>query len=85
MDAPPNEVTIADIRKNAKESYRVRLGEYKGFRFADVRIWFGELDALKPSGKGVAIRPDALPEVIKALQEAQRRLACGPANSESSQ
>lgn len=74
MDAPLDLETIADIRKNSKETYRVRLGEYKGFRFADLRIWFGEPNDLKPSGKGVAIKPEAISAVISALQEAQRRL-----------
>lgn len=75
MHASSEEVTVADIRKNSKETYRVRLGEFKGHRFADLRIWYGEPEDLKPSGKGVAIKPEALESVIAALQEAQRRLA----------
>lgn len=74
MSADPTEVLVAEIPKNSRESYRVRLGEFKGHRFVDVRIWFGEADQRKPSGKGVAIRPDALPAVISALQDAQKRL-----------
>ncbi len=72
--SPPDQSFIVDVPKNAKECYRIQIGEYKGFTYADVRIWYGEADARKPSGKGVAIRPDALPAVIKALEEAQRRL-----------
>lgn len=74
MSADAPDILIAEIPKNSREAYRVRIGEYKGHRFIDVRIWYGDEKDRKPSGKGVAIRPDAIPAVIAALQEAQAHL-----------
>lgn len=78
MNAPSaergEEIILAEIRKNARECYRVRLSEFKRFRFVDIRLFYGDEGDRKPSAKGVAIKPDVLPEVIAALQEAQKRL-----------
>jgi hypothetical protein len=59
---------IAEIPKNQREVYRVIARTYKGYRLADVRVWFYDPDTgeLRP-GKGVSIKAEALPDIIKAL------------------
>ncbi|MFT4046953.1 MAG: transcriptional coactivator p15/PC4 family protein [Solimonas sp.] len=58
-----------EIQKNAREVYRVQATEYKGHALVDVRVWYLADDGeYKPSAKGLSIKRDALPEVIKALQ-----------------
>lgn len=62
---------IGTIRKNAQEDIAVSLRTYKGYRFVDLRVM-----ARRPGGepvptaKGVAIKPDALPEIIELLRQA---------------
>lgn len=75
MNASPLDTVIAEIPKNSRETYRIRLGEYKGHVFCDLRLWYSTEGDKKPSAKGIAIKPDALPAVIAALQDAQKRLA----------
>lgn len=68
-----DERTIATIGKNASEEYRVRLVEFHGRPFVDIRV-FATKDATGervPTKKGVAIQPDKLSEIIEALQQAQ--------------
>lgn len=59
---------IAEIEKNSREVYRVMARTFKGYRLADVRVWFDAPDTgeLRP-GKGISIKVDALPEIVEAL------------------
>lgn len=59
---------IAEIQKNQREVYRVTARTLKGYRLADVRVWFDdpETGALRP-GKGVYIKAECLPEIVAAL------------------
>jgi hypothetical protein len=76
LDPPPIDHNEPDrltgtLRKNAREDIAVALRIYKGYRFADLRVM-----ARRPGGepvptaKGVAIKPDALPEIIELLRQA---------------
>jgi hypothetical protein len=47
--------------------------EYKGRRYLDIRVYTeiqGKADKV-PTKKGIALRPDLIPELIKALEGAQ--------------
>lgn len=87
----PDADLIATIVKNAREEIRARVGEYRGHRFADLRIFVdapGERAPLGrvPTKKGVAIPIAALPEVIAALRKAQAIEAArqrSPANQDA--
>lgn len=66
---------IAKVEKNAGENIIVQLTEWQGRDLVDVRVWQkplpGEKDAKgTPTKKGLSFRPDILPEIIGALQEA---------------
>ena len=67
--------TVAIIEKNRVEEIRVRLVEFHGRPFADIRV-FTTADATGervPTRKGIALRPEKLPELIEALRGAERR------------
>ncbi|MBP2294712.1 hypothetical protein [Azospirillum rugosum] len=66
---------IATLPKNRRQEIRVRIGTYKGHRFADVRIFSdppSDRSALGrvPTRRGVAVAVDALPDLINALRKA---------------
>jgi hypothetical protein len=67
MNAP-----IAIIPKNPMEDIRVSWEEYRGHRYLDIRVYTeidGKADRM-PTKKGVTLRPDLVPELIKALEGA---------------
>jgi len=59
---------IAEIPKNQREVYRVVRRSFKGYKLVDVRVWFDDSETgdLRP-GKGVSIKAELLPDVVKAL------------------
>ena len=64
---------IAIIPKNSMDEIRVRWSEYKGHRYLDIRVYTeieGKADKV-PTEKGVTLRPDLIPELMKALESAQ--------------
>ena len=69
------ETTITTIDRSQTTDIRVRLCEWHGKTFVDVRQ-FVVADATErvPTRKGIAIPPSLLPDVISALQEAAARL-----------
>ena len=69
-----DETTIATIERSKTSDIRVRLVEFGGKLFVDVRT-FVVVDAVDrvPTRKGIAIPPALLDEVIEALQEAALR------------
>ena len=73
MSEPLN-VPIATIPKNSREEIRVQLSEFKGTRFADVRI-FAEFAAAmgkrSPTAKGVTIPLDRLSAFVRAVTDAE--------------
>lgn len=65
---------LIEIPKGRGEVYRIRLAEYRGRPFVDIRTWYPDDEGQFKPGKGASLRPDVLPAVIAALQDAQRRL-----------
>ena len=62
---------IAIIPKTSIDEIRVMWSEFKGHRYLDIRV-YTEIDGDKvPTKKGVTLRPDLIPELIKALESAQ--------------
>jgi hypothetical protein len=67
MNGPMNE-PLAVIRKSSMDEIRVMWSEYKGHRYLDIRVYTeveGKVDKV-PTKKGVTLRPDLIPELIKA-------------------
>ncbi len=61
---------VVRIEKNVFEDILVQLTEFKGHELVDVRVYVR--DSEKFTRKGIAFRPELLPGVIRALQEAER-------------
>ena len=64
---------IAIIPKNNIDEIRVLWSEFKGHRYLDIRVYTeidGKTDKV-PTKKGVTLRPDLIPDLIKALESAQ--------------
>lgn len=68
---------LLTLPKGRGKELRVTLSDFKGTTYVDVRTWYETPDGTetKPTREGVSIRPDILPDVLKALQAAQKQLA----------
>ena len=56
------------IEKNSRESVVVSETEYKGNKYVDVRVFYKDTDgSLKPTRKGVSVRPEKVAELVAAL------------------
>jgi len=62
---------IATIVKNSRESLRVSLDRYREHDYIDLRLYADNGVEQVPTRKGLTIRPDLLPAVIEALQQAE--------------
>ena len=59
------------IEKNSRESIVVSEIEYKGNKYVDVRVFYKDTDgSLKPTRKGVSLRPEKVAELVAALAAA---------------
>ena len=59
------------IEKNSRESIVVSEIEYKGNKYIDVRVFYKDTDgSLKPTRKGVSLRPEKIAELVTALAAA---------------
>ena len=75
----PGNVVIAEIEKNSREIIVVAMSEFKRISFVDIRVNYKtETGDFAPTKKGVAVRPEKLPELIAALQTALGK--CGTAS-----
>ncbi|MGD1323947.1 transcriptional coactivator p15/PC4 family protein [Pandoraea pnomenusa] len=64
-------VCFFDERKNDSERLRVHLKEYRGKTYVDVRVWFSaDGGELRPSSKGIMLRPDLAGPLAAALTDA---------------
>ena len=62
------ETVVASLPKNTREAVRIELTEYKGFRLLGIRVWTSEG---RPTAKGLTVKVEMLPELVKALQAAE--------------
>ena len=61
-------VLIGRMQKNSRESIRVALDEFKGHRYADVRVVVpGDDGQDRPTKAGVTVKLAAIPELIRLL------------------
>jgi hypothetical protein len=66
---------ICEVGKNAREVYQFRLGEFKGHKFLDMRLFFKEdgKDPI-PTKKGLAVSPALWPQFRAALAQAEEAM-----------
>lgn len=68
-------LTVAEVQKNASEKLRFAFQELKGHQLLDMRVYgiFSAAKTYMPTGKGVSVNVSKIPELIAALQEAERK------------
>ncbi|MBM3477161.1 MAG: hypothetical protein FJX75_28165 [Armatimonadetes bacterium] len=67
-------VLVGEVRKNSRETIRLRLTEYEGHALADLRVWANATipgDPATPTRKGVCFSRALLGDVIALLERAQ--------------
>ena len=75
---------IRDIDKGGGEVIRVELSEFKGKTYLNIRIWYMDKNTneLRPSQKGVTIKPELYSQLKDALlsaePEIQKLLSANP-------
>jgi hypothetical protein len=66
---------IKDIEKNASNKIRISLTEFKGYDLIDLRVYYEDEEGdYKPTKKGIALKPEIIPQVIEGLQEAEKEI-----------
>ena len=74
----PEPQILLELRRNEREVLRVSLSQFKGRPYADIRVWFVDRDGVvRPGRSGVTLRPEAVPGVLDALQQAMELLDGG--------
>jgi len=72
------DVTISEFQKSATEKVVAKLREYRGRRYADIRIYYLaniSENTYAPTKKGLTISPDLLPDLatlVEGLMAASR-------------
>ncbi len=63
---------VCELSKNARELYLFRLGEFKGHKFIDMRVFATE-DGKEPvpTKKGLAVSPQLWPQFRQALTKVE--------------
>ena len=67
-------IIVATLTKNARESVRVALDEFRGHNLLDVRVMVpvaSHTGAMAPTGKGISVNVAMLPSLRAALADAE--------------
>lgn len=62
---------IGEIAKNRRDTVRVTLRTFKGYKLLDIRVWYEDRHSgeLKPGPKGISLKAELLPELIELLRK----------------
>ena len=61
---------VHSFDKSPTEQIQVRLSEYKGKTYVDLRIYYKASDGeYRPTKKGITLSPDLLPELGEAVRK----------------
>lgn len=65
-----------DIDKGAGEVIRLEISEFKGKKLFNIRIWYTDKESgqLRPTQKGVTIRPEQFGEIKQAVLDAEAEI-----------
>jgi hypothetical protein len=66
-------IIVAKIEKSSREHIRITLDEFRGRNTIDVRIWYADGDAWKPSKSGVTTSITNLVSLADGMQRAVDR------------
>jgi len=67
------------IEKNSRERLQIERSEFKGRRLLSMRVWYLDKDSgeYRPGRDGFAIKEEALPEILAALNSLCRDMQEG--------
>jgi hypothetical protein len=69
------EKPVCELPKNSREVYQFRLGEFKGHKFIDMRIFTKEGGKEPaPTRKGLAVSPQLWPQFRAALARVEEAM-----------
>ncbi len=70
------EKVIAEFEKNAQETIRVQLREFRGYQLLDIRVFFHPEEGgdMRPSKKGISVSAELVPKIKEAIQAAEDAL-----------
>ena len=76
--------TFAVFSKNKFQEIHVGIREFKGNDLVDIRIWTiaQGVDQMVPTAKGVTINVQLLPQLLKALDDADKVIKANLVNGE---
>ena len=67
------ERVLGTFKKNGKEDVRVIVRTWNGYELLDIRGWYkDDKDEYRPSAKGISIRLEQVPELLKALKPLEK-------------
>jgi len=70
-----SEKSVCELPKNSREAIRFRLGEFKGHRFIDMRVYtIEEGKDPAPTKKGLAVSPALWPQFRQALGQVEEAM-----------
>jgi hypothetical protein len=71
MDTPDDQygIPVHSFAKNKREQIRIALNEYQGHQYIDIRTFFLADGEFKPSGKGVTLKKELFPELVKGVMD----------------
>lgn len=62
-------IPVHTFDKNKKERIRIALNEYKGHQYIDIRTFYLQDGEYKPSAKGVTLKTELYPELLKGVMD----------------
>lgn len=76
MEKQGKDTLVASFQKNALETVKIKLTEYKGKKVIDLRVWVKDLGNKEeiPTHKGLTIGRELFGELNKGIQELGRTL-----------
>ncbi|MBM4287905.1 MAG: hypothetical protein FJ135_07110 [Deltaproteobacteria bacterium] len=67
-----SDTQVCEVPKNSRETIRFRLGEFKGRKFIDMRVYAkGDGKDPAPTRKGLAVSPHLWPQFRAALAQVE--------------
>lgn len=75
-----NEILIGEMVKNAKITVKVRITEFKGNKYVDIRDYFLPKGAAVhgPTKKGITIPAARVSEIINLMEAAEAKVKVAP-------
>jgi hypothetical protein len=71
-------IPVHTFDKNKKERIRIALNEYKGHQYIDIRTFYLENGEYKPSSKGVTMKTEFYPDLLKGVMDLAGVLGIDP-------